>query len=68
MSSSENILQWFNVSDIHEGIITQLSDDYLEDVGGRIELGVVASAHSTKYAIRNAKRRVRRRHVRTDLR
>lgn len=40
---------------------------YLEDVGGRVELVVVAGAHSAKYAIRDAKRRLRRRHVRADL-
>lgn len=45
-------------------IITLL---YLEDVGGRVELVVVAGAHSAKYAIRDAKRRLRRRHVRADL-
>lgn len=48
-------------------VIIHLSDDYLENVGGRIELGIVARTHSTKYAIRYAKRRLCRRHVRTNL-
>lgn len=40
---------------------------HLEDIGGCIELGVVARANPTKYAICNAKRCLRRRHVGTDL-
>lgn len=40
---------------------------YLEDVGGCIELGVVTRANPTKYAICNAKRCLRRRHIGTDL-